>query len=94
MAEQEIDFITVIAADDFRAAGKHIKKSQTFRATKNTAKQLVATGQARYPAEGELEALAEDDTAPEPSKDTAPEPSKDPEPAPEKPAASRTKASK
>lgn len=60
MTEQEIDFVTVIADDDFRAGGKPVMKNAPFRALKNTAKQLVASGQAHYATEEELKALADE----------------------------------
>ncbi len=53
MAQQEIEFVEIIANDDFRAGGKTVKKGAPFKCTKNTAKQLVANGQAHYPTEDE-----------------------------------------
>lgn len=55
MAQQEIEFVEIIANDDFRAGGKTVKKGASFKCTKNTAKQLVANGQAYYPTEDEQE---------------------------------------
>ena len=53
MAQQEIEFVEIIADDDFRAGGKTVKKGAPFKCTKGTAKQLVAADQAHYPTEDE-----------------------------------------
>lgn len=67
MSKQEIDQVEVIARDDFRAGGQLVKKDEPFQCTKGTAKQLVATGKARWPDKAEAEETA-DTTEGDPAK--------------------------
>lgn len=53
MAQQEFEFVEIIAKVAFRAGGKTVKKGASFKCTKETAKQLVAVGKAGYPAKEE-----------------------------------------
>lgn len=48
MSKQEVEFETVIALDTFRAGGEQVEINEKYRASKNTAKQLVSIGMARY----------------------------------------------
>lgn len=59
MAKQEIDFVDVIADDDFGIPGGMVRKGEPFRCTRKKAKELVGTKQAHYATPEELEALAE-----------------------------------
>lgn len=68
MAKQEIEFVDVIADDDFSAPGGMVRKGETFRCTRSKAKELVGTGQAHYPTDEDREALAGDQDDGEPEK--------------------------
>jgi len=57
MEKQEIDFVRVIADDDFGIPGGMVRKGEPFKCTKGKAKELVGTGQAHYPTDDELDAL-------------------------------------
>lgn len=59
MAKQEIDFVYVIADDDFGIPGGMVRKGEPFRCTRKKAKELVGTKQAHYATPEELEALAD-----------------------------------
>ncbi|MCW6036818.1 hypothetical protein K4A83_11170 [Spirulina subsalsa FACHB-351] len=77
MAQQEIDQVEVIASDDFRSRGELVKKDSPFKCTKGTAKQLVATGKARWP-EKEAKPDDEGDGKKAPAANAKKEPAKEP----------------
>ncbi len=68
MAKQEIEFVDVIADDDFSVPGGMVRKGEPFSCTRKKAKELVGTKQAHYATPEELEALAGDQDDGEPEK--------------------------
>lgn len=73
MAKQEIDFVDVIADDDFGIPGGMVRKGEPFRCTRKKAKELVGTKQAHYATPEELEAQASDAGGDEGAQATATE---------------------
>lgn len=58
MAKQEIEFVDVIADDDFSVPGGMVRKDEPFRCTRKKAKELVAIKKAHYPTDDERAELA------------------------------------